>query len=261
MSAPERPEIESVVLCEGYHDRAFWKGWLEHLGCQDARPRRDGRYITAKDPFGRPVGSGHFAFYTPSDAFVRVRPCEGDGGVLEQLERRLEDRRTRALQRLIVSLDNDAEDNGDSKSRASSLRQSIKHRVTAGASGCDELENGDLALLGEVTVVSLVLWSAEEPPLAHLPGKQTLERLVCAALCAVHPARGAAVAAWLASRPSPPPASPKEHAWSHMAGWYGAQGCDEFYQALWREPAVAAELRRRLEASGSWHAAEALLAP
>jgi len=26
---------ESVILCEGYHDRAFWAGWLLHLGCTD----------------------------------------------------------------------------------------------------------------------------------------------------------------------------------------------------------------------------------
>lgn len=26
---------ESVIYCEGYHDRAFWMGWLGHLGCVD----------------------------------------------------------------------------------------------------------------------------------------------------------------------------------------------------------------------------------
>jgi hypothetical protein len=26
---------ESVIYCEGYHDRAFWMGWLGHLGCSD----------------------------------------------------------------------------------------------------------------------------------------------------------------------------------------------------------------------------------
>ncbi|MDT7815668.1 MAG: hypothetical protein QOJ42_5584 [Acidobacteriaceae bacterium] len=26
---------ESVILCEGYHDRAFWDGWLRYLGCSD----------------------------------------------------------------------------------------------------------------------------------------------------------------------------------------------------------------------------------
>ena len=26
---------ESVIACEGYDDRAFWKGWLCRLGCTD----------------------------------------------------------------------------------------------------------------------------------------------------------------------------------------------------------------------------------
>ena len=36
---------ESVVLCEGYHDRAFWAALLEHLGCADPgrNPGKRGR--------------------------------------------------------------------------------------------------------------------------------------------------------------------------------------------------------------------------
>lgn len=26
---------ESCIVCEGYHDRAFWAGLLLHLGCID----------------------------------------------------------------------------------------------------------------------------------------------------------------------------------------------------------------------------------
>jgi hypothetical protein len=55
-------------------------------------------------------------------------------------------------------------------------------------------------------------------------------------------------------------AGPKEHAWSHMAGWYADKGCDDFYQALWRDDAVIPHLRSRLEASGAWGAVEALIA-
>ena len=55
-----------------------------------------------------------------------------------------------------------------------------------------------------------------------------------------------------------PAADPKDHAWSHMAGWYGAKGCDEFYQALWNDEAVSAQLEKRLVANGSWRAIETI---
>lgn len=252
------PAAESVILCEGFHDRAFWKGWLEHLGCVDARPRRGSALGPAVDPFGKQVAGGHFALHTPSRAFVRVRPCNGDHGVLDQITIRLKERSTQALRRLVINLDTDAESGDEDARLTAGLLQSIEQRVNAAGSAWMRLGGGELALDAGATLVSVVLWSVDEPPAAHLPEKQTLERLVCAALCAAYPDRAGAVATWLASRPAAPAAGPKEHAWSHMAGWYGAQGCDDFYQALWRDPAVAAELRRRLEATGAWRTIEAL---
>src|SRR5262249_972525 len=106
--------------------------------------------------------------------------------------------------------------------------------------------------------ISIIFWRAEDPAADHLPGQQTLERLVCAALCEAYPDRAAAVATWLASRPLAPPAGPKEHAWSHMAGWDGEHNCDDFYQAVWRDARVVAQLERRLRASGSYRVVEAL---
>ncbi len=59
MSAP----TESVVLCEGFHDRAFWKGWLSHLDCRDARTKLpSGAFERARDPFGKFVEPGQFAW-------------------------------------------------------------------------------------------------------------------------------------------------------------------------------------------------------
>src|SRR5436309_2878174 len=106
----------SVILCEGYHDRAFWAGWLKYLHCIDS-----------------------------------------------------------------------------------------------GA-----------------TKVALVRWEASDPDGPGLPQQQTLERLVCAALIAAYPTRAKSVQDWLDSRPQPPGTHPKEHAWSHMAGWYADQGCEAF---------------------------------
>jgi hypothetical protein len=252
---------ESVVLCEGVHDRAFWKGWLEHLGCRDARPRLPtGGIGKAVDPFGKPVEQGQFAFVSPSGAFVRVRPCNGDKGVLSELKKRLEGRMTNGLLRLVVGLDIDADvaEVGAEAERIARIREGIEKRVTDADPCAIFMEEGDFALDGRATLVSMVLWSSDDRPTSELPASHTLERLVCSALRASYPERATAVATWLASRPSPPAASPKEHAWSHMAGWYARHNCDDFYQDVWRDPAVASALKDRLRSSGAWRIAESL---
>ncbi|WP_437992273.1 hypothetical protein [Sorangium sp. So ce145] len=254
--------VESVVLCEGYHDRAFWAGWLvERLGWTDARPRREnGTYDIARDPFGKPVTRGDFAYRTPLGRFLRVRPCHGDSQVLAVMKTRLRERTTNGLRRLAVNLDVDtdaAETNG-APQREAALRDAVERIVAQEDPRWSRTPDGDLCLDGGATLVSLVLWSASDPPTPELPPQQTLERLVCAALRAAYPDRAAAVGVWLASRRDPPPATPKEHAWSHMAGWYAAHNCDDFFQAVWRTPAVAAELEARLRASGALRAAAAL---
>lgn len=246
---------ESVILCEGFHDRAFWKGWLHHLGCKDALNERRKAY----DPFGKPVEGGQFAFLTPSGSFVRLRPCHGDRNVLEQVTIRLKQRTTARLFRLIVNLDTDAEAGQGEGSRSSSLIQSIEQRIAAAPSDMKRLADRDYAVDDGATLISVVLWTADDPHAPHLPAKQTLERLACAALGAAYPDRAAAVAAWLASRPSAPPPDPKAHAWSHMAGWYADQHCDAFYEALWRDPAIVAPLRSRLERTGAWRIVETLV--
>jgi hypothetical protein len=252
------PPVESVVLCEGVHDRAFWKGWLEHLGCEDARPRRG----DAVDPFGETVRKGHFAFFSKEHSFVRVTPCFGDTKVLQALKNRLPDRTTHGLHRLVVNLDTDA-DAGDPagiEERTAALRAKVEAHASHDAQPV-RLPDGDLAIDRGATLISVVLWSAGDPALPHLPAKETLERLVCAAIVAAHPTRGEDVAAWLGSRRGFFASSAglvKEHAWSHMAGWYADGGCDEFYQAVWRDEAVAIELEARLRPTGAWRVAEAL---
>src|SRR4051812_19765384 len=105
MNAP----AESVVLCEGYYDRAFWAEWLTRRGCQDARPRRsDGSFGQARDPFGKVVARGDFAFLSASGEFIRVRPCNGDKNVIEQAVTQLKERTTQALHRLVINVDTDA---------------------------------------------------------------------------------------------------------------------------------------------------------
>lgn len=253
--------IESVVLCEGIHDRAFWKGWLSHLRCRDARPGLPGgAFGKARDPFGKPVEQGQFAFLSASDAFVRVRPCNGDKGVLAELKKRLAYRTTETVRRLVVGLDVDADiaDPATIAERIARIREGVEKRVRHADPSATFTSDGDLSLDGGATLVSIVLWSTEDPATPELPARQTLERLVCSALRAAYPTRATAVATWLAERPEAPPSSPKEHAWSHMAGWYADKNCDDFYQAVWRDEAVAQELRARLDRSGAWRIATAL---
>lgn len=259
--------IESVILCEGVHDRAFWRGLLMHrLSCRDARPELPtGGFGPARDPFDKPVVQGQFAFLTPSNAFVRVRPCSGDKGVMAELKKRLAERTTNALARLVVGLDVDASaaDEAMLAARIATLREGVEKRVRQADAAAITNDEGDFVIDGGATIVSVMAWSAHDAHTEELPSKQTLERLVCAALRAAFPTRGEDVAAWLRSRRDAPAGSEglvKEHAWSHMAGWFALSNCDDFYQAVWRDRAVAAQLEGRLRAAGAWRIAEAIAA-
>lgn len=49
---------ERYVLCEGYHDRAFWGGLLLHLGATDPGVRPGGLRAPIIDPWGLSVRGG-----------------------------------------------------------------------------------------------------------------------------------------------------------------------------------------------------------
>jgi len=65
---------ESVILCEGYHDRAFWAGWLLYLGCTDPGLPPVGRTTRTPidDPWGDRVIGGQFAYLSNTQQFIRV---------------------------------------------------------------------------------------------------------------------------------------------------------------------------------------------
>jgi hypothetical protein len=87
-----------------------------------------------------------------------------------------------------------------------------------------------------------------------LPGKQTLERLVCRAIAQAYPDRSKAVSGWLLSRRDPPNRSPrqeaKEHAYSYLAGWYASDGCDYFFRHIWEQEATRTHLISELTGAG-----------
>lgn len=244
---------ESVILCEGFLDRAFWAGWLDHLGC--TIPSHRG---TVCDALGRPVRKGQYMYRSRTDKFVRVVPCHGKSRIQPAARERLGQRRMRPrLTRLVINVDPDVDVSAPSAATGLTRRhvhafvREFDRNATETADGNMVLDDGD-------TLVSLVRWEANDAAASGLPNQQTLERLVCAAVVAAFPDRGPAVQTWLDSRPNAAQAGPKEFGWSYMAGWYADHGCEGFYRALWGEAVLAAQLKSRLQACGAWRVAEAL---
>lgn len=248
---------ETYVICEGYHDRAFWAGWL-HLGCRDPGLRDSGQRKPILDPWGRTVKGGQFAFQSTRGHFVRVVPAGGKERVFERLRVRLSERTTEPVRRLVVNIDPDTPSEGGAVRTGlrladveSMLRSEDPNASTRGTA---------VEIDGGATTIHLVRW--EVPALLGMgvPAIQTLERLVCAAIVAAFPARGEAVQKWLDGRPDRPAPDAKEHAWSYMAGWYAESGCERFYSGLWEVDPVRAELQRLLGQSGAWSTVQSLLA-
>lgn len=243
--------IESVVFCEGFHDRAFWKGWLLGLGCTDPGVPPPGATTRAPvfDPWNGPVTRGRFAFRSPTGHFIQVSPCSGKTNILPLVRQRLKKHATEPVRHIIVNEDSDLPAGAFPGIATPASVEAVVKQFDPAAT---QVATGEWQLYGATVTVSLVLWSAPDPPTDGVPNLQTLERLVAAAICAAHGGRGVAVRDWLASRPNPPSQDVKEFAWSYMAGWYAAMGGEGFYSSLWRDPAIATELQSRLQASGAW---------
>src|SRR5208283_4062758 len=237
---------EIRILCEGFHDRAFWAGWLKHLGCSDDGFKPGTAGYPRRDPFGDFVrGEGQKAYHSPSGQFLRVMPCHGKAKILRAAETRLVQRISKSLVRLIIAVDPDTLAGGPTvptglrtQDVLNFLQQQVDSSAALNASKEIEIDGG-------ATRISLIRWEVNDPPTAGVPNQQTLERLVCSALNAAYPARAQAVHNWLNARPVPPPSDPKEHAWSYMAGWYAEAGCEFFYENLWNDANIVAELQSR----------------
>lgn len=254
---------ESVILCEGYHDRAFWDGWLRFLKC--TVPQANNKTLSTrivKDPWGRTVSGGQFGFHSPSGNFLRIVPCGGDDFVAGALKDRLAGRATHALRHVVVNYDadTDARTEPEAKAGIEAVLHSVQAILKAADSGFTTSPQGDFLLDGGNTVVSVIVWWAPDAHSDGLPWKHTLERLVCAALNATLPGRAQVVERWLQGRPGGTPAGPKEYAWSNMAGWAADKGCEAFYSGLWSDPQVVAELQARLAKTGAWRIAEQIAA-
>lgn len=244
--------IQHVILCEGYDDRAFWSGWLLHIGCKDLSVRPDSSRIKrVEDPWGRVVSRGQFGFATAGGAFVRLVPCDGGGNVASTAAQFFKEHTTHPIGRLLINLD--ADDTVDVTS--TSARDVI--------AGIAQAHGGDTSI-GTASAYSAagvhvcpIIWECRDSLAPGIPAKQTLERLVAAAIVAAYPQRGPSVATWLAHEPRGGD-SHKHHALSYLAKWYAEHGPDDFYKALWRDESTAAQLEQRLRDGGAWAHVEAL---
>jgi hypothetical protein len=254
---------ESVILCEGYHDRAFWSGWLRHLRCKvPINPNSAMAGKVVMDPWGMKVVGGQFGLLSKSDEFVRIVPCGGDDKIRPALRTRLRERSTRELRRLVVGYDadSDARKEPDASQGVQSAHDSVQNVLKEFDPHFTTDPNGHYLRDGGTTVVSVVVWWAPDPQAPGLPWKHTLERLVCAALNAALPGRDQAVEQWLQSRPGGPSAGAKEYAWSNMAGWYAEKGCEAFYSELWSDQQTVVALQSRLGQTGAWRIGQAVAA-
>src|SRR5258708_3800323 len=120
---------ESVILCEGFHDRAFWDGWLTVLGCNSDGFKPGTPGYPALDPWGDPVRQGQFAYRSKSGRFVRVRPCNGKSNVLQEARIRLTRRTTRQLLRLVINVDVDTSTAGMAPGSTGLRQQDVFRQV------------------------------------------------------------------------------------------------------------------------------------
>lgn len=240
---------ESMVLVEGYDDRDFWKGLLEHKGCAPA-PREPSRHRL----------NGQYLYLTPSKTLLYVVPCKG-GVSAAAVRQMLKDRHDKPLRRLVVSPD------ADTHATLDDARRSVRTIVEGECGGVVATPEGDLLVDGGKLVVSTLFVHADAARDERgalptgVPTQRALEQLACAALCRVHPKRGEKVAQWLASRDDPRGKDHKAHAWSYYAGWSTDHGTGDFYGSLWRDKDVAPVLDALLRAQDAWRVVEALLEP
>jgi hypothetical protein len=255
----------TVVLCEGYHDRAFLSGVLvTHLGWIDARQQPDGSKRPARDQLGA-VGGGDFGYRRLSDDHqLRVRPCEGDSKIPEALRLLIE--KDKPFDRLVICYDGDKGSNqADFLDR---IHQSVEGLLSRNGLNPVASAPGRWSCQGLCREALALVWHCGDRPTPGVPEQQCLERVVCAAAAEVWPERLASLAEWLRLRPSPSISFsenrtpfPKSNALTLVGGWFAKQDYQDFLKSAWSHPEMAAALRARLVASGAWAVLESLSQP
>ena len=241
-----------IVLCEGIHDTAFWGAALKRLGCSK----------DARDPV-----SGKLGFASKTGAFIRLFQKGQKPKWKPDVSNELIGAATQAVSDIVLCADLDSFEDQPDFVEARKHRKQDMLRLPDGVS----LANGkrpqdcwDSSSLSAVfpianqpvaTRVSVALWGAGCASDAGIPRKQTLERLICAAFVFAYPGSAWPVEHWLGSRSAPPALSLEGHkalAAAYMAGWYAKRDYQGFFQAVWEDQAIAEQLERLLQTTGTW---------
>ncbi|MBL8897401.1 MAG: hypothetical protein JNM84_07225 [Planctomycetes bacterium] len=225
----------SVVLCEGYHDRAFWSGWLTARGWESLKPPQG---TTILDPLGRPVKAGRFAFRSGGN-FAILEPCGGWARVSQVFSVHLGSTKmpedSGQIDHLIPCFDDDIA----GKDHAASIRNRFQE-VTyfKPPQDCSWTHAGI-----RVDILHFRATSTSFGP--------RLDGLVAECYGRAHPDRAQSVEAWISNLPSAPQKTDKQTMWAIMAGWYAAKGCEAFLQeSIWSDEKMRQELERALEELG-----------
>lgn len=255
----------TLVLCEGYHDRAFLAGALvERLGWREPGIDAEGRRLPYRDRWGQ-VSGGDFGYeHEVTGAQIRLRPCHGHTKVPKAMERVLRGRTTHPFDRLLVNYDGDK--GGDGPDFLARIHRSVGDTLARSGAAPEAAREGRFSIDGGSRAVDAVVWHCDGGPRDGVPEQQCLERVICTAAAAVWPRRLESLGRWLRERPDPsvrivgddtgPDAVAKTYGWTLMGAWFAEHGCDDFLRQVWKNGPLADELQRILTESGAWRALE-----
>ncbi|MBI5850327.1 MAG: hypothetical protein HZB39_04715 [Planctomycetes bacterium] len=230
-----------VVLCEGYHDRAVWSGWLTARGWKSMRPLSG----KALDPRGRELPKGAFAFRR-GHAFVTLVPCGGWTEILrlfalEAQEAFVESGSPNAVDFIAACFDADIAGADHGQSIRDRWRKATGHAPPPR----DDWRHEGIA-------VHVVRFTAGEAR-----WRSSLDGLVARSFAEAYPARWRNVEAWLESREDKPEPS-KEAMWSVMAGWFPEQGESFLQHGIWHDQSIRDRLTAHLDELGITRVVEAM---
>jgi len=256
----------TLVLCEGYHDRAFLAGALvDRLGFREPNIDAEGRRVPYEDRWGKVAGADFGYEHAFTRAQVRLRPCRGHALVPRAVQSALQGRTTRPFDRLLINYDGDK--GGDGPDFLARIHQSVREMLVRFGAAPHSEDSAGFFIDGGARRVDLVVWHCAGEPREGVPEQQCLERLLCTAAATVWPQRAESLGRWLRERPEPSvrmggeapdhrgaETIAKTYGWTWMAGWFAEHGCDDFLRQVWKDASLGDELQRLLTKSGAFGA-------